>query len=168
MLCSQNAQLAIGGPDRLRFAAGFFFFLILTVAAFAVGRLHFGFDVPTPLRDTALVAFVLSGLLQTWAMLVNQFFSPVVQLQTERGHHVNAEGRYQFVRHPGYLAMLVAVPASAIALRSWIALIPAAGFMATIAKRARIEDEFLMQDLARYKASAAKLRGGLFPRIPVE
>ena len=168
MLASQNSQLAIGGPDRLRFAAGFFFLLTLTVAAFAAGRLHFGFDVPTSLRDTALVTFVLSGLLQTWAMVVNPFFSPVVQLQTQRGHHVIAEGPYQFVRHPGYLAMLVAIPASAIALRSWIALIPAAGFIATIAKRARIEDELLMQNLAGYKSSAAKLRGGLFPRIPVE
>jgi len=94
MLSSQNSQLAIGGSDRLRFAAGFFFLLTLTVAAFAAGRLHFGFDVPTPLRDTALIAFVLSGLLQTWAMLVNPFFSPVIRLQTERGHHVIAEGPY--------------------------------------------------------------------------
>ena len=108
MLSSQNSQLAIGGSDRLRFAAGFFFLLTLTVAAFAAGRLHFGFDVPTPLRDTALIAFVFSGLLQTWAMLVNPFSSPVVGLQTERGHPVTAEASYQFVRHRGYLAMLVA------------------------------------------------------------
>lgn len=168
MLSSQNSQLAIGGSDRLRFAAGFFFLLTLTVAAFASGRLHFGFDGPTPLRDTALIAFVLSGLLQTWAMLVNPFFSPVVRLQTERGHHVIAEDSYQFVRHHGYLAMLVAVPARAIALGSWIALIPAAGFIATIAKRARIEDEFLMQNLAGYKSSATQIRGGLFPKTPLE
>jgi len=48
-------------------------------------------------------------------MLVNPFFAPVVRLQTERGHHVNAEGPYQFVRHAGYLPMFVAVPALAIA-----------------------------------------------------
>lgn len=165
MLSSQNSQLAIGGSDRLRFAAGFFFLLTLTVAAFAAGRLHFGFDVPTPLRDTALIAFVLSGLLQTWAMLVNPFPTPVVRLQTELGHHFIAEGPYQFVRHPCYPAMLVAVPARAIALGSWIALIPAAGFIATIAKRARIDHEFLMQNLAGYKFSATKLRDGLSPRF---
>jgi hypothetical protein len=130
MLSSRNSQLAMGGSDRLRFAAGFFFLLTLTVAAFASGRLHFGLDVPTPLRDTALIAFVASGLLQTWAMLV-------------------------------------AVPASAIALGSWIALIPAAGFIVTIAKRARIENEFLTQNLAGYKSSATKIRG-LFSKIPVE
>ena len=92
MLSSQNSQLAMGGSDHLRFAAGFFFLLTLTVAAFAAGRLNFGFDVPTPLRDTALIAFVLSSVLQTWAMLVNPFSTPVVRLQTERGHHVIAEG----------------------------------------------------------------------------
>ena len=169
MLSSQNSQLAMGGSDRLRFAAGLFFLLTITVAAFASGRLHFGFDVPTPLRDTARITFVLSGLLQTWAMLLNPFFSPVVRLQTARGHQVIAEGPYQFVRHTGGLAMLVAVPACAIALGSaargsWIALIPAAGFITTIAKRARLEDEFLMQNLAGYKSSATKLRGGLLPR----
>jgi hypothetical protein len=131
MLASQKSQLAIGGSDRLRFAAGFLFLLTLTVAAFAFGRLHFGLEVPTPLRDTALIAFVASVLLQTWAMLV-------------------------------------AVPASAIAPGSSTALIPAAGFVATIAKRARIDHEFLMQNLAGYKFSATQLRDGLFPKIPVE
>jgi protein-S-isoprenylcysteine O-methyltransferase Ste14 len=172
MLSSQDSQLAMGGSDRLRFAAGFFFLLTLTVAAFASGRLHFGLDVPTPLRDTALLAFGRSGLFQTWAMLVNPFLSPVVRLQTERGHPVIAEGPYQFVRHPGYPAMRVAVPAKAIASGSWIALVSAAGFIATIAKRARIrsrsEDEFLMQNLAGCKSSATKIRGRLFPKIPVE
>jgi len=173
MLSSQNSQLAMGGSDRLRFAAGFFFFLlILTIAAFASGRLHFGLDVPTSLRDTARMAFVPSGLLQTWAMLVNPFYSPAVRLQTECGHHVIAEGPYRFVRHPGYLPMFVAVPARAIAPGSWIALIPAARFLATIAKRARIrariQDEFLLQNLAGYQPSATKIRGGLSPKIPVE
>jgi protein-S-isoprenylcysteine O-methyltransferase Ste14 len=138
-LPKERAQPTNGGSDRLRHAAGVFVLLTLTVAAFAAGRLHFGFDGPAPLRDTALIAFVLSGLLQTWAMLVNPFFSPAVRLQTERGHHVIAEGPYQFVRHPGYAATLVAVPASAIARGSWIALIP-----------------------------ATQIRGGLFPKIPVE
>src|SRR5882724_1767462 len=148
MLSSQNSQLALGGSDRPRFAAGFIFLLTLTVAAFASGRLHFGLDWPTSLRDTAQMAFVPRGLLQTWAMLVNPFFAPVIRFQTERGHHVIAEGPYQFVRHAGYLPMFMFVPARAIAPGSWIALIPAARFLATIAKRARIrariQDEFLV------------------------
>src|SRR5712692_1862496 len=50
------------------FAAGFLFLLTLTVAALSVGRLRPGFDVPTPLREAALIGFALSGSLQIWAM----------------------------------------------------------------------------------------------------
>ena len=53
-----------GIDDGLRFATGFLFLLTLTVAAFSVGRLRLGFNVPTPLSDTALVAFALSGSLR--------------------------------------------------------------------------------------------------------
>jgi len=165
MLSSQNSQLALGGSARPRFAAGFFFLLTLTVAAFAAGRLHFGLDWPTSLRDTAQMAFVPRGLLQTWAMLVNPFYSPVVRRQTERGHHVIAEGPYQFERHPAYVAMLVAVPARAIAPGSWIALIPAARFLATIAKRTRIEVEFLCKIWLATSPPRLKFEAACSPRF---
>ncbi len=165
MLSSQNSQFAMGGSDRLRFAAGFFFLLTLTVAAFASGRLHFGLDVPTPLRDTALIAFVPSGLLQTWAMLVNPFYSPVVRLQTERSLHVIAEGP---CAAPWLSRNARGRPGRCECTGIMDCLDPAAGFIATIAKGARIEHEFLMQNLAGYKSSATKIRGGLFPKIPVE
>jgi len=61
-------------------------------------------------------------------MIVNPFFSPALRIQAERGHAVIARGPYRFIRHPGYLAMLIAVPASALALGSWLALIPAFAF----------------------------------------
>jgi hypothetical protein len=54
-----------------------------------------------------------------------------------------ADGPYRFVRHPGYLAMLIALPASALAIGSWPALIPAAAFILVILRRVQLEDEFL-------------------------
>jgi hypothetical protein len=65
-----------GIDDRLRFGTGFLFLLTLTIAALSAGRLHLGLNVPTRLREAALVLFALSGTLQTWAMIVNPFFSP--------------------------------------------------------------------------------------------
>ena len=121
-----------GIDDRSRFATGFLFLLTLTVAAFSVGRLRPGFNVPSPLSNAALVAFALSSSLQTWAMIVNPFFSPVVRLQRECGHRVIAAGPYRFMRHPGYLAMLISIPASALAIGSFVALIPAIGFAMVI------------------------------------
>jgi Isoprenylcysteine carboxyl methyltransferase (ICMT) family len=46
----------------------------------------------------------------------NSFFSPSVQFQTERAHRIIADGPYRFVRHPGCLAVLISIPASALAI----------------------------------------------------
>jgi protein-S-isoprenylcysteine O-methyltransferase Ste14 len=96
-----------------------------------------------------------------WAMIVNPFFSPTVRLQTERGHHVVANGPYKFMRHPGYFAMCIAVPASALAIGSWLALVPAAGFNLVIVRRAWLEDEFLTTNLAGYKTYATLVPSGI-------
>lgn len=73
---------------------GLLFLLTLAVASFSVGHCRPGFNVPPPIRHLALAAFLLSGAFQTWAMIVNPFFSPVVRIQTERGHHLIAKGPY--------------------------------------------------------------------------
>ncbi|MGH9397921.1 MAG: methyltransferase family protein [Terriglobia bacterium] len=101
-------------------------------------------------------------------MIVNHFFSPVVRIQAERGHHVITRGPYRWLRHPGYLAMLIAIPASALTIGSWLALIPAAGFCAVIVRRARMEDESLKRHLAGYIDYMARVPGGLFPRDAIE
>ena len=67
----------------LRLAAARLFLLTLTVAAYSVGHLSDRFNVPSPVRNASLVTFFLSSSLQAWAMIVNPFFSPVIQLQTE-------------------------------------------------------------------------------------
>lgn len=152
-----------GIDDGLRFATGFLFLLTLTVAAFSVGRLRLGFNVLTPLSDAALVAFALSGSLQTWAMIVNPFFSPVVRLQTEFRHRVIADGPYRFMRHPGYFAMVISVPSSALAIGSWLALIPACGFVFVILRRACSEDKFLRANLPGYIDYANHVPRGPIP-----
>jgi protein-S-isoprenylcysteine O-methyltransferase Ste14 len=134
----------------LGFAAGFLSLVTRIVAALSVGRLRPCFNVLIPLRDAALAVLALSGSLQTWAMIVNPFFSPVIRLQTECSHRVIESGPYKFMRHPGYFAMLISIPASALALGSWLALIPALGFVLVVSRRARLEDEFLMRNLSGY------------------
>jgi protein-S-isoprenylcysteine O-methyltransferase Ste14 len=161
-LARERAHPRKAGIDNgLRFATGFLFLLTLTVAALSVGRLHLGLNVPTRLRDAALVVFAFSGSLQTWAMIVNPFFSPIVRLQPECGHRVIAAGPYRFMRHPGYLAMLISIPASALAIGSFIALIPAIGFAWVIHQRTRIEDQFLKANLPGYAEYTERVPAGL-------
>ncbi|WP_456815267.1 methyltransferase family protein [Bradyrhizobium sp. USDA 4529] len=55
-------------------------------------------------------------------MRVNRFFSSVIRIQTDRGHHVVTTGPYAFVRHPGYIAGILIILASGPALGSWLAV----------------------------------------------
>ena len=48
-------------------------------------------------------------------MHTNRFFSPVVRIQQERGHHLVTGGPYRFVRHPGYVAAIVLSLSSGLA-----------------------------------------------------
>ena len=138
------------GADNSRIAAGVLFLLTLAVAGFSVGHLPARFNVPVAIRYWALGLLTLSSALQTWAMIVNPFFSPVVRIQSEPGHHLITTGPYKFVRHPGYLAMSISIPASALAVGSWLALLPAIAFVLIVQYRRRIEDQFLHKNLIGY------------------
>jgi len=150
-----------------RFASGLSFLTTLCIAAFDIGRWHQFATIPANLRLGSLVLFGAATALQIWAMIVNPFFSPDIRLQAERGHHVVTSGPYGALRHPGYLAMLVSVPASALAIGSWLALVPAAAFCLVILKRVRAEEEFLQNNLAGYSEYMRQVRGRLLPRIVV-
>jgi protein-S-isoprenylcysteine O-methyltransferase Ste14 len=103
--------------------------------------------------------------LELWAMVENPFFSPEIRLQSERGHKLVACGPYRLMRHPGYLAMMIAIPSSALAIGSWLALAPAAAFCRTIWKRVGQEEEFLLENLAGYPDYLGKVGGRLLPRM---
>jgi Isoprenylcysteine carboxyl methyltransferase (ICMT) family len=107
----------------------------------------------------------LTPSMQTWAMIVNPFFSPVLRLQTEWGHCVIETGPYKFMRHPGYFAMLIALPASATAIGLWLAILPACGFGAIIMRRTKIEDSFLKRNLPDYRRYANRVPRRLFPSL---
>lgn len=154
-----------GTPGR--FAAGLLFLATLALAAFEVGRLHFFRPVPPAMRVGGLVAFAVAMALNMWAMIVNPFFSPDIRLQEERGHRVITGGPYRLVRHPGYLAMLLSVPASALAIGSWLALAPAMGFCRVILKRVVAEEIFLDTNLAGYHDYSRQVRGRLLPRAAI-
>jgi protein-S-isoprenylcysteine O-methyltransferase Ste14 len=165
-LAHERTHPQAGGQDATaRVGAGFLFLVTVGFAATDVGRLHQSDAVPVFASVIALGVFAAALGFQVWAMIVNPFFSPVIRVQAERGHHVITRGPYRWLRHPGYLAMIIAIPASAIAIGSWLALIPAAGFCTVIFRRARAEDGFLKQNLAGYADYTQRVQGGLFPRL---
>ena len=150
-----------------RFAAGLWFLATLVFAALDIGRLHRFDSVSGEVRMGSLLLFGAGTTLQLWAMVINPFFSPEIRLQSERGHQLVTCGPYRLLRHPCYLAMIISVPASGLAIGSWLALVPATTFCLVILKRVRVEEKFLQKNLAGYCDYMRQVRGRLFPRIAV-
>jgi protein-S-isoprenylcysteine O-methyltransferase Ste14 len=104
------------------------------------------------------------GLL-VWAMSANNFFSPLVRIQEERGHRVADGGPYRIVRHPGYLGAIgfsVGVP---LLLGSWWALLPGLIAAALMVLRTSLEDHTLAEELPGYKQYQARVRFKLIPGV---
>jgi protein-S-isoprenylcysteine O-methyltransferase Ste14 len=144
---------------------GLLFLATVDVAALDAGRFHWTRSIPHLTHAIALALVAVLLLLQTWAMTVNPFFSSAIRVQTERGHHLITRGPYRVVRHPGYFAMLFSTPATAIALGSTIALVPALLCSIVILRRTIHEDRFLRDQLAGYAGYMLIVRYRLFPGL---
>jgi len=165
-LAAERVHTREGALDSgTRLASGLLFLVTVTSAALDVGRLHESDTVAAGVRLAALLAFSAAVAFQASAMIVNPFFSPVIRLQKERNHRIITRGPYGLVRHPGYLAMLIAIPASALALGSWLALIPGLAFSVVIIRRTACEDQFLKVNLPGYTDYSGKVRYRLLPGI---
>jgi protein-S-isoprenylcysteine O-methyltransferase Ste14 len=135
----------------------------LILGALDVGRWHLA-PVGPSLRATGLVLMILSGGLVFRAMLTNRFFSAVVRIQADRGHHVVDRGPYSVIRHPGYAGMIVVAPASALALGSWLSVAMALVYSAFIVRRVLFEDAYLRANLDGYEAYTRRVPYRLIPR----
>lgn len=165
-LAEERVRPGPGGTDRnLRFLILPFILAHFVVAGIDVGRFHWSDGVPVGARVVALVAFAGSLLFSGWAVSVNRFYSSVVRIQSERGHHLITTGPYRWIRHPGYLGATISIGAGAISLGSWWSLAPMVPVLALILRRTIIEDRFLHENLAGYGDYASRVRYRLVPGI---
>jgi protein-S-isoprenylcysteine O-methyltransferase Ste14 len=112
-----------------------------------------------------LTVCVLSYALLPWAMASNNFFSQIVRIQTDRSHAVATAGPYRFIRHPGYLGIILFELGSAALLGSLWALIPMALCIFFPILRTALEDRTLQAELPGYAEYAKQVRYRLLPGI---
>lgn len=121
--------------------------------------------LPLPARAAGLAAAAVGYALVTWSMASNAFFSGHVRIQKERGHQVSAAGPYGYVRHPGYVGMLLMSLATPAILASRWAFIPAAATVAAGVLRTHLEDRTLRKELDGYEGYASRVRFRLVPGL---
>lgn len=148
-----------------RVAAGLLFLATVIVAALDTGRFHWTHPIDSASQLATLTVLLLAAGLEIWSMIVNPFFSTAMRIQAERDHRLIAHGPYQHVRHPGYLGMTIGMPATALALGSMVALIPAVCYSLLILWRVFSEDEFLTKYLPDYSEYVGAVRYRLIPGL---
>jgi protein-S-isoprenylcysteine O-methyltransferase Ste14 len=127
--------------------------------------LHWSLPVPAAIQILGLCGFFVGFWFTLRAMSSNRFFSSVIRIQSERGHHVIDSGPYRVIRHPGYLGMLLTVTMLPLALGSWWAFVPAGLYDALILRRILQEDRFLQDQLPGYSAYAGRVTRRIVPGI---
>jgi protein-S-isoprenylcysteine O-methyltransferase Ste14 len=127
------------------------------VAGLDVRWLHWSDGVPPAAQGAGLVAVAAALAVMVWAMAVNRFFSPVVRIQTERGHHLIMSGPYRYVRHPAYAGFPLVTVGAGLALGSWLAALLGLLLVVPVLRRAAWEDRVLRDRLEGYAAYARQV-----------
>ena len=130
----------------------------LAVTLVDLERFHWSDTVPSVVRLNGMIIVIVSLALLARSMIANRFFSVAIRLQTDRGHRVVDVGPYRYVRHPGYAAMAILMPAIALALGSWYGARVALVYSALIVRRAAVEDRYLRDHLEGYAQYAERVR----------
>jgi protein-S-isoprenylcysteine O-methyltransferase Ste14 len=122
-------------------------------------------NLPIGVHCAALSGMVLGYSLVTWSMSANRFFAPFIGIQKQRGHTAVMSGPYRFVRHPGYVGLLLCFLCMPLALGSLFGTVPAVLTAALLIVRTALEDRTLQRELQGYADYAKGVRYRLIPGI---
>lgn len=146
---------------RIIMASVVYFLIIFILPGFDV---RYGWsNVPAWLCLAADGVVLASYMLYILVLKTNTFASRVVEV--EEGQQVITSGPYALVRHPMYLAMILMMTATPLALGSYWAMLPSVLFILLLAARAKNEEELLQKELKGYSEYMQKTRYRLFPGI---
>jgi protein-S-isoprenylcysteine O-methyltransferase Ste14 len=139
-------------------------FLMYGLAALDLGHLYVGglslwFAIP------GVALYIISSMLNQWAMLRNPHFERSVRVQHEREHRVVKTGPYNYVRHPGYLGSVLFYMAFPLISGSALALCGGALGIIGILVRTSLEDRTLREELAGYAMYVREVRYRLIPYV---
>ena len=111
------------------------------------------------------ILIIISGVLATWAMAENNYFSSVVRIQDDRGQTVITSGPYQYIRHPGYLGAILYYLGTPMVLDSWISFFPVLIIIIGFILRIQFEERTLKEELDGYERYTQKVEYRLIPGI---
>ena len=121
--------------------------------------------MPLALTVAGSVIMVVGQLIFALARRENAFFSSTVRIEDERAHVVCATGPYRIVRHPGYVGMILSVIGFPLVIGSYWSFVPVIASVSILVLRSILEDRFLKEKLAGYRAYSETVRYKLIPLV---
>lgn len=116
-------------------------------------------------RLLSLVMILAGFALGSFALIENRFFSGMVRIQADRGHHLVSTGPYRWMRHPGYAGALLTYLATPVFLSSRWAFLPVVLVVIALVIRTKLEDAALQEELEGYRAYADHVPHRLIPGV---
>ena len=139
--------------------------LIISLVS-AVGiRFKGEMTVPPWLLLFAFLCMTAGHVLTIQSMRQNAFFEGGVRIQTEYGHEVVTDGPYQFVRHPGYLGVLLYNALLPVVLTSAWGFAGVGFFLIVLFWRTAREDRYLHEHLPGYDEFTRQTPWRLIPGV---
>lgn len=139
-------------------------FAIFVVAGLDAVRFSWS-SMPSAWWPVGLLLHLAGLTIVTASMLTNRHFEGTVRIQSDRHHQVVSTGTYAYVRHPGYVGILVTLLGAPFMLFSWWALVPFACVLLSLVVRTALEDRMLQLELPGYKEYAQRVRYRLVPGL---
>lgn len=152
--------------DKKLLAVSALVYLInVVVAGLDSGRFHWSRSIPLTVMILGVIMTLVGQIFFLVARRENKFFSSIVRIQSERGHSVCNTGIYTYVRHPGYLGMIISLCGFPMLTASYWSILPTALAVVLLIIRTKMEDTTLQLELKGYKAYAHATRYKLIPKI---
>ncbi|HOK50873.1 MAG: isoprenylcysteine carboxylmethyltransferase family protein [Bacteroidales bacterium] len=152
--------------DKLILAlSGVIYLISVVIAGLDSGRYKWSPDFHWSIYLIGVVLMIIGQMIFLTARKENKYFSSVVRIQKDRGQTVCDTGIYKFVRHPGYLGMIISLAAFPLLTGSIWSTIPIIIAIILLIIRTYLEDEALKKELTGYADYIQKTRQRLIPKI---
>ena len=144
----------------LMFLVGWFLFIPIDVFYLKL--------LATPQQMIQILGGVLSLFgygIMLLALYQNEFATPVVRDQSERGHELRDTGLYGLVRHPFYTGFILFCIGMALWLQSYATLIVGLLPLTALIGRIYAEEKILQETLPGYREYMSRTRNRIIPFI---
>ena len=134
------------------------------VAGLDVGRFRWS-ELGISYAVLGIVLALVKFILWHWAIVTNRHFEATVRIQVDRNHRVITDGPYRFIRHPGYLSIIIGCISGSFIIGSLYSLIPASIIIIAVIIRTCLEDRTLQNELPGYSEYVKQTKYRLVPGV---